>query len=393
MNDGKDKYLCAMPNTTIEMTAERRNETKRTLMDESKSSSEASRRGLESLRGLEGVCLYWISGWWSYEFCYSSGVKQYHALNPLPGVSIFPPREDPNAGSYVLGQRPKSLLTTGTVAGKDTGALAKIRNTGISKSLVVNYDKGTYCPLIDQERQVEVQFQCSPSTNDHIAFVKEVSSCQYLLLVRTARLCHDEAFQVETTSTQNTIHCTKVVNEQITAKNNDFRQTSLQHGQAVNVDPTDRQHAYGDDQLELVSQQSTADTSSDLAGQSDTTRPPPYVLDQGQDEAEIRNSALAMAKKVASQLEDGTLTIGGKSIFDTANEDVKYNVELQDENGDTLGTVQISVVDSALVIEIADLSGFEAAQELKQKENEAAQKQMPDSVRRNFDDFIQHAEL
>ncbi|KAK5006001.1 Protein kinase protein rad53, partial [Cryomyces antarcticus] len=42
----------------------------------------ATDRGLEALKGMQGNCVYFMSGWWSYQYCYDEGVKQFHQLPP-----------------------------------------------------------------------------------------------------------------------------------------------------------------------------------------------------------------------------------------------------------------------------------------------------------------------
>ena len=42
------------------------------------------------LKALEGVCLQRHEGWWSFEFCYKKGARQFHAR--LPRVETTPPR-------------------------------------------------------------------------------------------------------------------------------------------------------------------------------------------------------------------------------------------------------------------------------------------------------------
>jgi hypothetical protein len=53
---------------------------------------------------------------------------------------------------------------------------------------------GTWCDLIHKNRRIEIQFQCDPSTGDRIAWVKETSTCSYLMVIYTPKLCNDMAF-------------------------------------------------------------------------------------------------------------------------------------------------------------------------------------------------------
>jgi hypothetical protein len=53
---------------------------------------------------------------------------------------------------------------------------------------------GTWCELIKKNRRIEVQFQCDPSGGDRVAWIKETSTCSYLIVIHTPKLCHDLAF-------------------------------------------------------------------------------------------------------------------------------------------------------------------------------------------------------
>lgn len=53
---------------------------------------------------------------------------------------------------------------------------------------------GTWCELIKKNRRIEVQFQCDPSGGDRVAWIKETSTCSYLMVIHTPKLCHDLAF-------------------------------------------------------------------------------------------------------------------------------------------------------------------------------------------------------
>nr|GFD60541.1 hypothetical protein [Tanacetum cinerariifolium] len=72
--------------------------------EEEKELVRAADRGWELLEGMRGNCIYYLSGWWSYSFCYNNEVKQFHQLPPSRGVPIYPPVEDTSVHSFVLGR-------------------------------------------------------------------------------------------------------------------------------------------------------------------------------------------------------------------------------------------------------------------------------------------------
>jgi hypothetical protein len=131
-------------------------------------------------------CIYYLSGWWSYSFCYNGEVRQFHQLPPSKGVPLYPPVEDTNVESYILGRFPKKSKSgkkgdvaqktlDGQQSGKDsvddegnvkkaekkaegTGSeLATLETKGGARYMVQRLDGGTVCDLTRKERKIEVQ--------------------------------------------------------------------------------------------------------------------------------------------------------------------------------------------------------------------------------------------
>ena len=65
---------------------------------------------------------------------------------------------------------------------------------GEQRYLVQKMGGGTWCELIKKNRRIEVQFQCDPSGGDRVAWIKETSTCSYLMVIHTPKLCNDLAF-------------------------------------------------------------------------------------------------------------------------------------------------------------------------------------------------------
>ncbi|KAL9623232.1 MAG: hypothetical protein Q9160_002547 [Pyrenula sp. 1 TL-2023] len=188
-------YLCAVPR--IDASAE--NETSHALSkaDQDKELARATDRGWELLKEMEGKCMYHVSGWWSYSFCYNSQIKQYHHLPAEAGRPVWPPQEDPSTPAYVLGRfsgqgshRPREDKN-----GKSTTDVTALQTQGDTRYLVQHLGGGTVCDLTGKERHIEVQFHCNAQSADQIFTIKEVSTCAYLLVLYTPRLCNDVAFQ------------------------------------------------------------------------------------------------------------------------------------------------------------------------------------------------------
>jgi protein OS-9 len=121
---------------------------------------------------MEDNCLYFISGWWSYSFCYKQGVRQFHPLPKGGSVPGYPPVEDKNVAAYVLGrfepeeepalqdeiEDEESLKKA--LQGKKrtkTKSLGKLEVKGQTRYLVQNLGGGTVCDLTGEERSIEVQ--------------------------------------------------------------------------------------------------------------------------------------------------------------------------------------------------------------------------------------------
>ena len=158
------QYLCAIPVIDTAPKNETANAVARA--EEEKELARATTRGWELLQELQGNCMYFISGWWSYQFCYNAQVKQFHQLPPQKGVPIYPPMEDPTTPSYILGRASPSLpdrdgekregrkeISDGRTGVETTELQAK----GEMRYLVQKLGAGTVCDLTGKERRIEVQ--------------------------------------------------------------------------------------------------------------------------------------------------------------------------------------------------------------------------------------------
>lgn len=397
--------MCAIPNVTRSRDVPSTEERLNIAREEKAESLRATQRGDELLRGLEATCLYWTSGWWTYKFCYSEGITQFHAQPPGPTVPMFPPKEDPNAGVYNLGKR----RAASEEESSDPGLTFNSKST--LKALVLNYSRGTYCPIIGAERKTDVYFQCSSTTNDRIAYVKEVSSCRYSLVVLTPRLCHDVAFQTTGAGEINQISCSLISDEPVLSAIE-----SIDQG-IDSSELTDQARALGDTieeaQLDLGQKPDLShltfgevpEALKEMMKSDERAKPvggarPPDKRDEAiaKDSPEIDrlSSALEMANDIADQLEEGTMTVNGESIFDAKNENVEFDVELQDEHGAPLGNVVMKVVDGEIVIELEEeLAKVHEEKESKllEHQNQAARQKIPADVQAGFDRFLGRDEL
>ncbi|KAI1104819.1 glucosidase II beta subunit-like protein-domain-containing protein [Jackrogersella minutella] len=219
-----NRYLCAIP--VIESPpAPNKTATELAKAEEARELARASAHGWDLINGLDGKCLYYMSGWWSYSFCYNRDVIQFHALPA--SVKSGPPVRDINTAEYVLGRVPDPHSAprssrrgqSNPSNGKGQPESTNLPNTelqikGDQRYLVQKMGDGTICDLTGRERTIEIQYHCSPgSTQDRIGWIKEVTTCAYLMVVNTPRLCVDVAFQPPKEERANIISCRAVVSE------------------------------------------------------------------------------------------------------------------------------------------------------------------------------------
>ena len=219
-------YLCSIPTVTTPI----QNDTSK-AKDKSEEAAELARaanRGWELLQEMEGKCMYFVSGWWSYSFCYNTDVKQFHQLPPGKGAPIFPPQQDPSTPSYVLGKFASSSGSRGNnikpqpqidgdpqtnPSAKQSSKTPQLRAKGDSRYLVQTLSGGTPCDLTGRDRKIEVQFHCHPQSADRIGWIKEVTTCTYLMVIYTPRLCNDVAFLPTRENRAHAISCQEILSE------------------------------------------------------------------------------------------------------------------------------------------------------------------------------------
>jgi protein OS-9 len=180
------RWLCALPRLVPEQKTALPNGTvalnaTQARLDEEKELARAATHGWELLDGMQGNCIYYNTGWWSYRFCYNQGVKQFHQLPPSGSVPKYPPQEDPGVVGFVLGAYSKkdkqdreggkaaraTIESTGESAvEKSLGSSMKVQSQpgygelvqhGDSTYLVQKLSGGTICDLTGKDRKIEVQ--------------------------------------------------------------------------------------------------------------------------------------------------------------------------------------------------------------------------------------------
>jgi protein OS-9 len=173
--DGR-RYLCSIPVLPDEEPQNSTVSAEEAKAEEEKELIRAKDRGGELLEGMEGNCIYYLSGWWSYSFCYKNEVKQFHQLPPSRGVPIYPPVEDTSVKSFILGrfqgskkedreerktlgveQGSKELDDEGNKKEAKGLDLPRLETKGSSRYMVQRLSAGTECDLTGKDRKIEVQ--------------------------------------------------------------------------------------------------------------------------------------------------------------------------------------------------------------------------------------------
>lgn len=209
MGRGKP-YLCAIPHVELKVNETDENADQETEHD----LVAAASRGWQLLKDMEGQdCLFYTTGWWSYKFCYNSEVKQYHGVAPS-GQRTWPPVEDPSTPSYILGSYKSTQKKKPAIdAGRDPKP-GDLQTQSETTFLVQNLDGGTPCDLTGKPRKIEVQYHCSPGTQDRIGWIKETATCAYQMVVYTSRLCNDVVFQPPKEAHTHKIQCQQIMSEE-----------------------------------------------------------------------------------------------------------------------------------------------------------------------------------
>jgi hypothetical protein len=72
------RYLCSIPTIPDEVPQNSTTTAEEAKAEEEKELARATDRGWELLEPMKDNCIYYLSGWWSYSFCYKKQVKQFH---------------------------------------------------------------------------------------------------------------------------------------------------------------------------------------------------------------------------------------------------------------------------------------------------------------------------
>lgn len=201
-------YLCHLPQQKEKSEQEKAINAELSEVAMRKKESDIIFRGLKLLEGMRGHCLYYHQGWWTYKFCYGMEIKQFHAMGPVNGIIPWPPMEDPNAYQFVLGKFSPDLLQI------DEGQGTLVHTSAERSYLTQVWTDGTRCDKTGDPRRIDIEYHCAIHMPDVISSIKEVSTCNYKMIVQTPKMCSDAAFVPPQVSNVEDIDCHAVVSDE-----------------------------------------------------------------------------------------------------------------------------------------------------------------------------------
>lgn len=138
------------------------------------------------------ACSFRAESYWTYEVCHGDYIKQYHEEREGKSVKLQ---------EYVLGRWDKKH----TEQLQERLAAAEQRNEPVQykkiESLTLPYlevemANGTPCGLIDNKpRSARVLYVCYPHGKNEVYSLKEVSTCQYEVVILTQSLCDHPSYK------------------------------------------------------------------------------------------------------------------------------------------------------------------------------------------------------
>ncbi|CAI5746365.1 unnamed protein product [Peronospora destructor] len=152
-------------------------------------------------------CLTRTEGWWTYEFCFGSSVRQYHRNADGHITAEFSLGMFDAEGNRELERTGSALVSEYIDATHDVPRPAYLEL----------YDDGTFCRDSENHvsRKTKIFYYCSQGGTSHqILTVKEMQTCTYTLKVSSPVLCdHPHFYDDEETSNQGAeiLHCIPAV--------------------------------------------------------------------------------------------------------------------------------------------------------------------------------------
>jgi hypothetical protein len=299
-------------------------------------------------------------------------VEQFHALSPSNTVPPYPPVKDPSTESYILGQTPANQRhgdaeLYGRPPSQLDEGLTSVDAIGEQRYLVQRMGGGAWCDLIKKNRRIEVQFQCDPSGGDRIAWIKETSTCSYLMVVHTPKLCNDVAFvpvkRVGEGEGVHEIKCQRVMRDEL-----DSGGTEEVHQQLLELPPS------------ATKRTKTSSTTEDTTPPAETPENPESAdyLEFILPPAPLSSALRLLEKTITQQIAAGTFLRPDGLPYNPEDEDpIEYRVELVDDAEDRVfGVLKVKIS-----------KGAKVETEILDQDHESDV--LPESLRRELKDWVE----
>jgi hypothetical protein len=303
-------------------------------------------------------------------------VEQFHALPAGPKTPPYPPIKDPSTESFILGQtamngRQGDAELYGQLESQIDDELTSVDTMGEQRYLVQRLGGGTWCDLIKKNRKIEVQFQCDPSGADRIDWIKETSTCSYLIVVHTPKLCNDLAFtpvkQINGEGV-NEIVCRKIGTEEIGHANEESQLPGLETLQLpLGITDTTEDVPIT---KPLETESADADAKTGYADYLEFIVP----------SAPLDTVLSLLEKTIAEQIQGGTFLRPDGSVYNPEDDEpIEYRVELIDDEEDKMfGLLNIQIGKHGVVkVEIVD------------DENKGKTDPLPEALRQELKDWVE----
>ncbi|XP_024126364.1 protein OS-9 isoform X2 [Oryzias melastigma] len=141
-------------------------------------------------------CLLKTKDWWTYEFCYSKHIRQYHLEDSEIKGDVL-----------VLGYYESEFDWN-----NETAKASKQHK--LKRHHSQTYVNGSKCDLNGTPREAEVRFVCEEGSDDYIARVDEPQSCRYVLTIHTSRTCQHPYLRPPSTAKPQGIVCQPALSAQ-----------------------------------------------------------------------------------------------------------------------------------------------------------------------------------
>lgn len=149
------------------------------------------------------TCIKRNEGWWTYEFCFGKGIRQYHRDGEGRITAEF------SLGSYETEKNQELEASGGALVNEHIDATHDMPRPAYLEL----YGQGTHCKEYDHwtPRRAKVYYYCSQGgSSHHILSVKETQTCVYAIKISSPALCDHPHFITEEQKSEakaEVVHC------------------------------------------------------------------------------------------------------------------------------------------------------------------------------------------